>query len=143
MKTFIEKLRSFANKLDSLILLLIRLTLAYGFYTPAIMKWNDINAIAGWFKSMGYPFPLVNAYLAGVTEVAGVVLLILGLGTRLISIPLIIVMIVAIYTVHIKNGFEAGDNGFEIPLYYILMLSSLIVYGAGKYSINNFLFKRK
>ncbi len=43
MKTLLEKLRTFANKLDSLTLLMFRLVLAYGFYKPAIMKWNDIN----------------------------------------------------------------------------------------------------
>ena len=33
---------------------------------------------------------------------------------------LMIVMLVAIFTVHIGNGFAAGDNGFEIPFYYLL-----------------------
>lgn len=143
MKTLIGKLRTIANKSDSTILLLIRLTLAYGFYKPAMMKWNDINAIGSWFESMGYPFPLLNAYLAGIIEVAGVILLVFGLGTRLISIPLIFVMMVAIFTVHIGNGFEARDNGFEIPLYYILMFVVLIVYGAGKYSIDYLISKKK
>jgi putative oxidoreductase len=143
MKTVMEKLRKIASKADNLVLLLIRLTLAYGFYKPAVMKWKDINAISGWFESMGYPLPTLNAYLAGITEMAGVVLLILGLGTRIISLPLIFVMLVAIFTVHISNGFEAGDNGFEIPLYYILMLFSLVVYGAGKYSIDYLISKKK
>ena len=142
MKTLLEKLRTFASKLDSLALLLIRLALAYGFYKPAMMKWNNINAIGGWFESMGYPFPYLNAYLAGITEVAGVVLLVLGLGTRLISVPLIFIMLVAIFTVHIGNGFEAGNNGFEIPLYYMLMLFGLVVYGGGKYSFD-YLFSKK
>lgn len=143
MKTLIEKLRLVASKLDSIILLLLRLTLAYGFYTPARMKWNDINAIAGWFESMTYPLPTLNAYLAGITEAAGVLLLLLGLGTRLISIPLMFVMLIAIFTVHLGNGFEAGDNGFEIPLYYLLMLFSLFVFGSGKFSIDYFISKKK
>ena len=86
-------------------LLLMRLDLAYGFYEPAMMKWNDINAIGDWFASMNYPLPLVNAYMVGIVEIAGFVLLFLGLGTRLISIPLIVVMFVAIFTVHFANGF--------------------------------------
>jgi len=143
MKTLLEKLRTFANKSDSLILLIIRLALAYGFYKPAIMKWNDINAIGGWFESMGYPFPYLNAYLAGITEVAGVVLLVLGLGTRLISVPLIFVMLVAIFTVHIGNGFEAGNNGFEIPLYYMIMLLTLVVFSGGKYSVDYFISRKR
>ena len=51
-------------------------------------------------------------------------------------------MLVAIVTVHMGNGFEAGNNGFEIPLYYILMLFILVVNGAGKISIDNLLSKR-
>ncbi len=143
MKTLMEKLRTIAGKLDNLILLLLRLTLAYGFYVPAKMKWNDIHAIGSWFESMGYPFPYLNAYLAGITEVAGVIFLLLGLGTRIISLPLIVVMLVAIFTVHIGNGFEAGNNGFEIPFYYMLMLGSLVVFGGGKYSVEYLVCKRK
>ena len=80
---------------------------------------------------MGYPVPLLSAYLAATTEALGVVLLALGLGTRLISVPLMFTMLVAIFTVHIGNGFNAGDNGFEIPLYYLFMLFVLFVYGSG------------
>ncbi|HKI88275.1 MAG TPA: DoxX family protein, partial [Draconibacterium sp.] len=107
MKTLMEKLRLAANKLDNITLLFIRLTLAYGFYIPAKMKWSDMQGIADWFESMSYPFPLFNAYLAGTTEVAGIILLTLGLGTRIISIPLIIVLLVAIFTIHIHTGFDA------------------------------------
>jgi hypothetical protein len=39
--------------------------------------------------------------------------------------PLIITMIVAIVTVYWENGFEAGENGFEIPLYYIIYFNRL------------------
>src|SRR5581483_9889386 len=97
------------EKLKSIPLLLIRLILAYGFYVPAKMKWADINSIAQWFKEMNIPAPTFNAYMAASTEATGVVLLILGLGTRLITVPLMIVMLVAIKTVHWHNGFEAGE----------------------------------
>lgn len=143
MKTLMGKLRAFASRLDNFVLLAARLILAYGFYQPAKMKWNDIHAIGSWFESMGYPLPYLNAYLAGITEVAGVILLLLGLGTRIISLPLIFVMLVAIFTVHIGNGFDAGNNGFEIPLYYIVMLLVLIVFGAGKFSVDGLLSKKK
>ena len=124
-------------------LLLIRLVLAFGFWTPAIMKWGNISGIAEWFGSLGIPFPTLNAYLAASTEMAGVVLLTLGLATRFISIPLIITMLVAIITVHMGNGFEAGNNGFEIPLYYILMLLVLMTNGAGKISLDHLIAKRR
>jgi putative oxidoreductase len=117
----------------------MRLVLAWGFWNPAIMKWKNIDGIADWFGQMGYPLPTLNAYMAATTELAGVVLLFLGIGTRLISIPLMVVMLVAIFTVHLANGFEAGSNGFEIPLYYLIMLLALMVYGPGKYSVEGIL----
>jgi len=132
------------NKLDfakDIPLLFMRLVLAYGFWGPAMMKWNNMDGIIDWFSGMGMPFPTVNAYLSATTEVSGSVLLLLGLGTRLISIPLMIVMLVAIFTVHISHGFEAGANGFEIPLYYLIMLFTLLVYGPGRYSLEGLLRK--
>jgi putative oxidoreductase len=72
----------------------------------------------------------------------GAILLVLGLGTRLISIPLIITMIVAVKTVHWENGFPSGDNGYEIPLYFMLMLIVLLTFGAGKLSVDHFIKKR-
>lgn len=130
------------KKTDSISLLLLRFVLAYGFLTPAMLKWKDIGGIADWFGQIGIPFPLLNAYLAASTETLGVVLLTAGFGTRIISIPLIITMMVAIKTVHLTNGFEAGNNGFEIPLYYIIMLLILIVRGAGNISFDHFVSKK-
>lgn len=127
------------NRLKDLPLLFFRLILAYGFYTTASMKWSNISGVAEWFGSLGIPAPTFNAYLAASTEAVGVVLLTLGLATRSISIPLMITMIVAIVTVHLPNGFEAGNNGFEIPLYYFLMLFALLINGAGKISVDNYI----
>jgi len=137
-----QKAVSKLENLKDIPLLFIRLVLAYGFYTPAIMKWGNMAGIAEWFGSMGIPFPTLNAYLSATAEISGVVLLTLGLATRLISIPLIISMIVAIVTVHLKNGFEDGDNGIEIPLYYILMLLLLVTNGAGKLSLDYLISKK-
>jgi len=131
------------EKLQSVSLLFLRLILAYGFYEPAKMKWSDISSVAEFFGSIGLPLPMLQAYLAASTEALGVLLLTLGLATRLVSIPLIIVMIVAIVAVHLPHGFSSGDNGFEIPLYYMLMLFVLLTHGAGKLSADYFLYKRK
>ena len=136
MKTLYLKIVAFLNKLHDLPLLAIRLILAYGFYNPALMKINNMPDIISWFEGMGIPFPTVNAYLAAGSEAAGVALLTLGLGTRLISIPLIVDMVVAIVKVHGENGFEAANNGFEIPLYYMIMLFTLLIIGPGRASID-------
>ncbi len=142
-KAIYSQITSILNEAQSLSLLLARGAVAYGFYTPAISKWSDIDAIATWFASMGYPFATLNAYAAATTEILGVVLLSLGLFTRLISLPLIVVMIVAITTVHLPNGFEAGNNGFEIPLYYMLFLIMFASFGAGKLSLDHLIFGEK
>lgn len=130
------------DNLQSIFLLIARLVLAYGFYEPALMKWNDINSVATWFASLGIPFPTLNAYLASTTELLGVVLIAIGFLTRIMSIPLMIVMVVAIFTVHIGNGFSAGDNGFEIPLYYFIFLGLFLSNGAGKFSVDYLIFKK-
>ena len=122
--------------------LISRLVLAYGFYWPAMQKVNNIEGISQWFSSMNYPFPTLNAYMAAGTETIGFVLLFLGLGTRLIAVPLMIVMIVAITTVHLGNGFEAGNNGFEIPLYYLIMLISILISGPGRISLDAIIKKK-
>ncbi len=147
-------------------LLGLRLILAYTFFAPAMLKWADIGAVAQWFEYMGVPFPTLNAYMAASTEIAGVVLLTLGLLTRFISIPLLVIMFVAIATVHGQNGFafvnEAVSftdayvngtkvdgtliqlqNGYELVLYYILMLVVLVGNGAGKFSLDRLLFGEK
>ena len=124
-------------------LLFARLIVAYGFYEPAMMKWGDINSVAEWFGSMGIPFPTLNAYMAAGTEATGVVLLTLGLFTRLISLPLIVIMVVAILSVHLANGFSAGANGFEIPLYYMIFLMIFASHGAGKFSLDRVIFGEK
>ena len=132
--------KNILGNFQSLSLLLARLAVAYGFYWPAMRKWEDIGAIAVWFESMGIPLPTLNAYMAATTEIVGVVLLTLGLFTRLISLPLMVVMIVAITTVHLAHGFAAGDNGFEIPMYYMLFLSIFASFGAGKFSLDYLIF---
>ena len=108
-KTYIEFSR-LSSYFQSISLFLARLVVAYGFYEPAMQKWGNIENVAAWFGSMGIPFPTINAYMAASTEAVGVIFLVLGLMTRFISIPLMVIMVVAITTVHLGNGFSAGDN---------------------------------
>jgi len=138
-----DKIETITNSFKDIPLLIIRLTLAYGFFTPAINKWKNIDGIASWFESMNYPLPILNAYLAAGTELLGVILLVLGFASRLISIPLMIVMLVAIFTVHFANGWEASNNGFEIPFYYLVMLLVIIIYGPGKFSLERIFTNNK
>ena len=125
-----------SNYFKGFALLLVRIALVYGFYEPALIKWSNIDATIDWFASLGIPFPIFSTFLVASFEVIAVVLLLLGFFTRFIAIPVMIIMLVAIFTVHIQNGFSVGNNGFEIPLYYFLFLSLLATHGAGKFSID-------
>ena len=106
MAELFDKFKNAVATIRDLPLLGLRLLLAVVFFGPAMIKLNNFDGTVMWFNSLGIPFPVLNAYLSTATETAGVVLLLLGLGTRLISIPLIISMIVALVTVHIDHGWS-------------------------------------
>jgi putative oxidoreductase len=75
--------------------MLIRLMAGGVFLWEGILKFVYVNQGVGRFTKLGIPFPLVTAPFVGWLEIIGGLLLMLGLGTRLISIPLVIEMLVA------------------------------------------------
>lgn len=103
----LEKLRS----LDSLPLLLIRLYLAPVFLSAGFNKLNVFSETANWFGNadwgLGLPFPTLMASLAIFAEIVGGFALLFGLGTRLMSIPLMVTMLVAAFAVHWEHGWFA------------------------------------
>ena len=139
-KEFYMELSVLLNYLQSFALLFARVALAYGFYEPAMMKWRNFDTTVEWFSSLGIPFASFATLLTASIEISSVVLLIIGLFVRFISIPLMVVMSVAILTVHLSNGFSVANNGFEIPLYYLLFLSILTAHGAGRFSVDYLMF---
>lgn len=96
---------------DFLAPLLLRAYLVPVFWMAGSQKFADFDSTVEWFGNpdwgLGLPFPTLLAFFAGATELAGSVLLALGLGVRLIAIPLIATMIVAIFTVHLEHGWLA------------------------------------
>ena len=96
---------------DGVPLLLLRLYLA-----PIMIQagWNKASNFAGivdWFGSadygLGLPFPLVMALLATAAELIGGIFMLFGLFTRIVAVPLMATMVVAMTTVHAKNGWLA------------------------------------
>jgi len=142
-REFYLELSALLNYFQSLALLLARLAVAYGFYNPALLKWTNFDTTVAWFDTLGIPFAYSATFLTASVEIIGVVLLSLGLFTRIIAFPLIFIMLVATATVHISHGFSVANNGFEIPLYYIIFLSIFASYGAGRFSIDNLIFKKE
>ena len=105
-----------ARRLDFLGPLALRLYLAPVFWMAGTSKIDfstllPYEGTTEWFGSIGIPFPALNAFLAGWTEVLGAILLLAGLATRWITIPLLCTMIVAMGTVHWQNGWLAIASG--------------------------------
>lgn len=96
---------------DGVPLLLLRLYLAPIMIQAGWNKASSFSNIVEWFGNedygLGLPMPFVMALLATAAELVGGILLLFGALTRLVSIPLIVTMIVAIVTVHAKNGWAA------------------------------------
>ena len=97
--------------LDGLAPLAIRLYLVPVFWMAGTKKIAGIDNTIEWFGNpdwgLGLPFPELLAYLAAYTEAIGALLLLLGLATRWISVPLMITMLVAIFAVHWNQGWAA------------------------------------
>jgi uncharacterized membrane protein YphA (DoxX/SURF4 family) len=85
----------------------LRLYLVPVFWVAGTNKLNHFDNIIGWFGSMGLPFPALMAVLATGAEVVGAVALLIGLGVRWMSIPLMVTMAVAVVTSHWHNGWQA------------------------------------
>ncbi len=97
--------------LDFLGPLALRLYLAPVFWVAGMNKLSGFDDIIDWFGNpdygLGLPFPTLMAGLATGTEILGAILLVLGLGVRWISVPLMVTMLVAMFTVHWQNGWQA------------------------------------
>jgi uncharacterized membrane protein YphA (DoxX/SURF4 family) len=99
------------RKVDFLGPLALRLYLAPVFWTAGTNKLGSMDNVIEWFGNpdwgLGLPFPFVMAWLAFGTEILGSIALVLGLGVRWISIPLMVTMMVAATKVHLHNGWQA------------------------------------
>jgi len=123
-------------------LLVVRLIVGLGFAVHGAQKlfgWfggYGLTGTGGFFASMGFSPGAPFALLAGLGECGGGLLVALGLGGPIGPALMISVMVVAAITVHLKNGFLAGNNGFELPLLYICVAVLFAMIGYGTYSLD-------
>lgn len=102
-----------SQRLDFVALLAIRLYLLPTLYEGAHAKVTGFSGVVEWFGApaaqggLGLPLPYVMASLATGTEVAGLICIALGLATRVMAIPLMILMTVAGLSVHWSHGWAA------------------------------------
>ncbi len=120
MLTLINKLQSLLDKthaIDFIGPLALRLYLTPIFWMAGSLKFTDMPSTIAWFGStdwgLGLPLPALMAWMAALTETAGAVLLLIGLGVRWISIPLMITMLVAAVAVHWQNGWLVIAEGTD------------------------------
>lgn len=137
--------------------LFLRLVIGYGFIAHGWVKLS--RGPAGFEKLLafiGVPFPHISSWIVPLIELLGGLALLLGLFVRITAIPLILTMLVAMFTIQINYGFSSvktigltpqgplfGPPGYEINLVYIAGLISLIFSGAGIFSVDAFISKRR
>lgn len=124
-------------------LLIARLLLGGALFAHGAQKlfgWfggYGIKGMGGFMESIGFRPGALFATAAGLGEVVGGALTVLGLGGPIGPALIITVMIVAIMTVHLPKGFWAGNGGYELNLMNIAAALTLAFAGFGAYSLDN------
>jgi putative oxidoreductase len=97
-----------------------------------------IKGFVGWLKSMGMPYPVLNAWAATITEFAGGILFALGLGTRFVALALTINMFVAATKGHEGGGYLVINNppGAEYAINLAILFGMFVLLGPGTLSLD-------
>ena len=134
----------------------LRLVVGYGFLEHGYAKLargpDDFIAI---LHAMGMPFAFFLGWATIVIELVGGLLILLGAFVPLASVPMIVVLLVATFTVHLPNGFSSikliaydasgahfGQPGYETDLLYVAALLALCFGGAGPFSPDGYVRAR-
>jgi putative oxidoreductase len=126
--------------------IIIRLMVGLIFLSEGIQKFLfPIADGIGRFAQIGIPHPQFFGPFVGTTEIICGVLLIIGLFTRIAAIPLLIVILTAIYTTKVpilmNKGFWATAHEGRVDFSMLMGLLFLLIYGAGLYSADSKLFR--
>ncbi len=104
---------------------------------------KGIPAITGFMGSLGLPMPELMAYILSYGELIGGLLLIVGAFTYWVTLFDIVVAAVAWVTVHAANGFAVSGGGYEFIMLILAASISLMISGAGKYSVDALMLNKK
>jgi putative oxidoreductase len=146
-----------SKKYQQLAPLTLRLIIGYGSISHG---WAKLSRGVGGFEKLllflHVPFPHVMAWVVPLTELICGFAILVGLFIRITAIPMIFVMLTAMFTVHLKYGFSAiktiglsadgplfGPPGYEVDLLYIAGLITLIIIGAGTLSLDYLIQRRR
>jgi putative oxidoreductase len=124
------------NEQEWTVQLLVRVFVGYFFLETGWGKLHNLDGFAQRFAGWGIPWPHFNAALSAYTEFIGGLLTIFGIGMRLVSIPMIINMLVAILKVNLKSVNNLDDFvELDEPLYALTYLW-LLISGPGWVSVD-------
>jgi putative oxidoreductase len=135
----------------------LRLIIGFGFTAHGWAKLSrGPSGFAKLLAQIGAPLPEVTAWLSTFLEILGGLAIFVGAFVEVVSVPLIVMMLVAMFTVHLKYGFSSvnttglteegprfGPPGYEVNLLYIAGLVSLILGGAGALSVERLLARKE
>ena len=116
--------------------LVVRLVFGYFWLETGIAKVHNLESFTQRFVGWGIPYPAFSAALSAWTELLGGLLLMLGLFTRLVTIPMIINMIVAVTLVVSSNLMGLDDYVEADEVVYTLIFFWFLVAGPGKASLD-------
>jgi putative oxidoreductase len=133
----------------------LRLIVGFGFMQHGFAKLGrGPEHFAAILQALGTPAPHLMAWVSILTEILGGFAILLGAYVSLAAIPMAILLIVAIFTVHLRFGFSSikllavtaagpqlGPPGYETNLLYLACLAALVLGGPGPFSIDR-LFKK-
>ena len=129
-----------ASLLRSPLLLAMRLYWGWQFFETGKGKLMNHEKITMFFDSLHIPLPSFNAWLAGGTECVGGLLLLVGLGSRLVCLPLIFVLFIAYITAEIDSvkAIFSDPDKFTGATPFLFLVACLVVlaFGPGKFSVD-------
>ena len=123
-------------------LLVVRLVIGsmmMGHATQKLFGWlggYGLKGTAGFFEQLGFRPGVVFATAASLGELVSGLLVAVGLFGPVGPALMISVMLVALLTVHLRNGLFAGTNGIEVPLLYATVALGFALVGFGPYSLD-------
>jgi putative oxidoreductase len=131
------------NYLQSPVLLLLRIYFFWQLFQTGQGKLSNLGKVSDFFASLNIPFPAVNAVVVGLFETFGSLFLIAGLASRLVAIPIVVLLAVA----YLTADFEAVTHIFTDPDKFVkadpfpFLFSAVIilVFGPGKISLDAFI----
>lgn len=131
-----------ANRLKWLPPMVARITVGWIFLQSGWGKLHNLPKVVEFFTELGIPAPQIQAPLAAGAEFVCGAMVLLGLATRLASLPLMVVMVVAIVTAKKGDIHELSDLFGMAEYLYIALLAYLAAYGAGPVSVDRIFAKR-